>query len=209
MFLARIDHGQRSFDHLNRSMHVQERPGRAAASCLCPPSSLEASRRIVFMSATMSSFSFRLGKQIIRRHVSPRALRSHCHYHHRRPPGRSGDTRIASATKRTIRQSNGRARPAARAQELLASELCAPSTYTLSQKRRLHHPVHTGSSLRRGIARPSSLMRRRHSFMTTATSASPAFPMVAPAAWKSARALRSSFALRCVASSFPMLARAT
>ncbi|KAI5822185.1 hypothetical protein K523DRAFT_3015 [Schizophyllum commune Tattone D] len=47
--------------------------------------------------------------------------------------------------------------------------------------------------------RASILMRRRHSFVTTVTSASPAFPMLAPAAWKSARALRFSFALRCVA----------
>ena len=42
----------------NRSMHVQERPGRAAAPCLCPPSSLAASCRVALVPATMLSFLF-------------------------------------------------------------------------------------------------------------------------------------------------------
>ena len=42
----------------NRSMHVQERPGRAAACCLCQSSSLAASRRVAFTPATMSPFLF-------------------------------------------------------------------------------------------------------------------------------------------------------
>ena len=188
----------------NRSTHVQERPGRAAAPCLRPPSSLAAPRRVAFMPATMSSFLF------VFKSKSFVAMYREGHFGHIVSTAQDGLLEDRKHTDRVGYQANDLAKQrtcASRGQSARTPRVRAVrASYALAEA--ASPPPGTYRSLPPRSDR-ASIMRRRHSFMTTVTSASPAFPMLALPAWKSARALRFSFALRCVASSFPMFARAT
>ena len=134
----------------NRSMHVQERPGRAAAPCLCPPSSLAASRRVAFVPATMASFLF------VFENKSFVAMYREGRFDHIVTTAQDDLLEDRKHTDRVGYRTNDLAKQWIRGQSAGTPRARAVRVSFALAKRRLHHPVHTGSSLRGVIARPSS-----------------------------------------------------
>ena len=112
----------------NRSTHVQERPGRAAAPCLRPPSSLAAPRRVAFMPATMSSFLF------VFKSKSFVAMYREGHFGHIVSTAQDGLLEDRKHTDRVGYRTNDLAKQWTRGQsvELLAPEPCASPTLSRS-----------------------------------------------------------------------------